>query len=331
MRFSALAFCLAGTVIAAVPAAAQHDDHKMGRNDRSRTMTTRSMNESDMCITCGRSHAMYDTVTGASYHAGSHLYMRDMLYTDMVPESQVASRVTEIIEMQRREAAELRAMAPRAQTAGFQNISMVYDHMAADHTRLADFASTWLRQRDFRVPAESAATTAANMSPEASVDHHIQMHTDAFNRNLSAREGERSSTVRGMRLWAAATAARHLSILRTLDRDVEFGRRTASARLQSMIDGNYMASDQTALMTRIYEEEAEIFRTFNTAPIVVAEQPMQVVEVERVVERIVERPVERVVERIVERPVDRIVERPAPTRSTVAGRRQTTRQRRPAK
>ena len=55
-------------------------------------------------------------------------------------------------------------------------------------------------------------------------------------------------------------------------------------------------------------QHANQLRAMLPAPPVVAAQP-QVVYVDRVVERVVERPVDRVVERVVERPVDRVVER----------------------
>jgi len=328
MKFHAVALCVAGTLVTGI--AANADTHRDRDNNYGSVQAERI--EVERRDRMSSRYQGEDPVTGTSYHAGEWLHYREVLWPYLPPKREVAQKVSRLVDMQRMEIAHLRALAPRAQTAGFTNITTVYDHMANDHAQLVNFATDWLRTHGFRVPAEPAVEAAAiNMEPHDSVHHQIQMHERMFNEALAARQGERSPTVRTMHLWAAATSMRHLSLLRSLDRDVEFGRKTVSARLRSMMDGNFVASSETERL--IVEEEMALFRTISPTETVVAiqPQPAQVIAVEtiveRPVERIVERPVERVVERIVERPVERVVERRVYV-ERVAGRRQ---QRRPAK
>jgi hypothetical protein len=267
-------------------------------------------------------------------------YYRTVLFPDLPDERYVAEQVARMTENNRREAAELRALAERARTAGWQNIAAVYDHMAGDHTRSAEHTTTWLVNNNYAVPPEPTITLAADTDPHESVHHMIQHHERLFNEALERRRGERSSTVRGLHLMNATTAARHLSLLRMLDRDIEvLNRRTLSARLEWELNPTYVASNFNQLMTRIDEEESAIFRRTT-----VAETPApEPVVVERIVERIVEKPVEvivekpveRIVERVVEKPVyiERIVYRDRPANGRVAGTRQTrpATRRRPAK
>jgi rubrerythrin len=325
MKFHALSLCLAAAVMAGPALAgdrhsAKHHDGKMMHS---------------------RERSFYRAGT---FYPEQYMYLREIVFPDMPAEEEVARKVTTIIEKQNTEIAHLTSMAPAAQQAGWTNIATVYEHMAQDHSRLATWAGDWLRERGYDVPAPAAAQAATFESPDASIDHVLQMHVESFNNNLAMRQNEKSSTVRGLLLWAAASTARHISLLRTLDRDVDFGRKTVSARLESMMNGSLNASEQTAMIDRIMTEETEYFRIHDTTqPTAVAQTQVieQVVEVEKPVERIVEvekiveKPV--IVEKIVEKPVyvDRVVEKRVyvdrPVRQTVAGRRQTIRARRPAK
>jgi hypothetical protein len=268
--------------------------------------------------------------TTTSVYAEERIYFLGNLYPDLEPLDVVATKVSDIVVKQNTEVVHLTAMVPAARTAGFTNIVAVYDEMATDHTRLAQFGTEWLTKHGYPVPAMPTAEAAA-FEPAAGVDHMIEIHEAAFDEALARRRTERSSTVRGMLLWSAATTNRHISWLRTLDSDVERGRKTLSARLEATLTGN----SRDVLVERMIEEERSYFATITPPQQVVLEQVVEVpVPVERVVtvEKVVEVPVEKIVEKpvIVERVVEkeRIVYRDRPV-SRVAGQRQSIR--RPAK
>jgi hypothetical protein len=168
-----------------------------------------------------------------------------------------------------------------------------------------------------------------NTAPTETLDHVIAMHQDVFNSCLERRHNERSSTVRGMLLWEAATANRHISWLRVADHDIELGRKGVSGRLRAAMNTD-ITTDK--LVAEITTEDREVFGVIQQPQVI--EQVVEVpVPVEKVVtvERVVEKPVEKIVERVVEKPVyvDRIVEKPVYIKNKVAGRRSTYR--RPAK
>jgi hypothetical protein len=269
---------------------------------------------------------------GTYTYAGETLYIRDVLYPDLPPVSEVAAKVTEITENNKKEAAELMAAAARARTDGWTNVAAVYEHMATDHNRGAEMTSNWLVSHGYNPPAAPAATTVADMPVRESIPYWIEHHQHMFEQAREKRQGERSSTVRGLHLMTMATTLNHISLLQSLQRDVALDRKTLSARLEAEMNPTATVMTEERL-TRIVEEERAVYGT----PTYTAQQlnPPVIVE-ERVVERTVEVPVERVVERIVEKPVERIVEkpvyieRPAPAART-AGQRQTVRKRRPAK
>jgi len=301
MKLHALALCLVGTAVCAAPALANDRHH-----DRDRA--------------------------SSSYVVEERMYFLGNLYPDLPPLDEVASKVSEIVAAQQREAVELSAMRPAAQTAGFENIVTVYDAMITDHDRLVDYGSHWLTQYGYTVPARPSATVAADARPAESIDRVIAMHQEMFDSCLDRRHNERSSTVRGMLLWEAATAMRHISWLRTVDHDIDLGRKTVSGRLRAAMNST-LTTDQ--LVERITIEDREVFGVIQQPQVI--EQVVEVpVPVEKIVtvERIVEKPVDRIVERVVEKPVyvDRIVEKPVYINrgaSRVAGRRNTYR--RPAK
>lgn len=313
MKLHALALCLIGTAATALPAAAGDKYHSTVAGER---------------VEISRSER---GMAPGTYVSEERMYFIGNLYPDLPPVSEVAGKVTEIVAAQQTEVVHLSSMRPAAQTAGFSNIVTVYDEMIEDHNELVAFGSRWLADHGYPVPTAPAAAAVADMAPAAGVEHQIQMHQQVFNEMLERRKTERSSTVRGMQLWAAASAMRHISWLRALDRDVDYGRKTVSARLQSTMSTD-VVHDQ--LVERITIEDREIFGTTVQQPTVI-EQVVEVpTTVERVVEveRIVEKPVEKIVERVVEKPVyvERIVEKPVYIqRSRVAGRRGTYR--RPAK
>lgn len=267
MRFQALTLCLAGSLLVGMAAVAARADHMRPTGDPDSLGTVNkdarlgTMWDEDMQWV-----RHYDVIRpGESYTPGRPLvFVEDRSYwaidRDFPKMSYVAEKVSAIVTKQRTEEAELRALAPRAQTAGWENIQTVYDFMATDHARLADFGSAWLTRYGFPVPSTPTITAAADMSPEQSIDHVISMHWDAFNAAIQQRQGEKSTTVRGMLLWSATTALRHISLLQELDREVDFGRRTISALLRSEMEPGWMADNRTALMERIYEEEYQISR-----------------------------------------------------------------------
>jgi hypothetical protein len=349
MRFPALSLCLAGVMASAAFACQDGTDadrpspaSRSGDYAPSPSANTDYRGVDQRELYRNPDPMLRDPYTGASVHAGARMYTRTILFPELQDERMVAAEVAEIIRKQQREAAELRAMAPRAQTVGFTNVSTVYDAMAADHLTLADFGSNWLASRGYSVPTPPTEVQVAD-EPAASVDRQIQLHEQALAEAREKRLQSRSSTVRGMLLWAQSTTTHHLSLLRTLDRDVDLGRKTVSAalRMQLAPAGTSTASS-TELIEQYIKEERALFPA-PTAPEVAMEEPAaeRVVEKpvveERIVEKIVEKPV--VVEKIVEKPVivEKIVEKPVyierPAQSRVAGQRQTVRSRarRPAK
>jgi len=262
-------------------------------------------------------------------------YLREIPYPDLPPVAEVADKVTQIVVQQGTEVAELTAMAPAAETAGWTNVSTVYDRMAADHTQIEDFGQRWLTERGFPAPSAPSIAPAEFTTPRASIDDQLRMHEQSFNELLEMRRHEQSSTVRGMELWAATTTAIHISMLRTLDRDVDLGRRQVSASLEMELSGPYVASDQTSLTERMYAEDEAYYKSIAPPPVVAVAPEPEIIEKEVIVEK----PVDRIVEKqvIVEKPVtvERIVERKVyvdrPIQK-VAGKRQTIRRvRRPAK
>lgn len=341
MKIPALACCLAGVLVAAVAAEEKSGAGRPAPVSRSGNYVSDTDARSDSRAAAdwnlrelyrNTDHLARDPYTGVSVHAGAQLHSRDVLFPELQDERVVADKVAEIITKQRREAAELQAMSPAARTVGFENVSTVFDYMAADHTTLADFGSQWLTARGYPVPAPTMEMTVAD-SPADSVEHQIEMHEKALQEALEKRRTESSSTVRGMLLWGATTTTHHLTLLRTLDRDVDLGRKTTSAMLRMQLApvGVATASSNELIEQYILEERA----LFPEPPAPVAQVVVE--------ERIVEKPViqEKIVERIVEKPVvvEKIVEkivyvdRPAAAKSRVAGQRQTTRARarRPAK
>jgi hypothetical protein len=169
--------------------------------------------------------------------------------------------------MQQQEIAELNALAPRAQTAGFTNISTVYEHMAGDHAQLAAFASSWLSARGYPVPEQPAAVTVADNAPEITVEQQIAMHQQMLDRVFEMRRQSPSSTVRGMLLWGATGTTAHLSLLRTLERDVDLGRKELSAalRMQLAEPGTLTASNANLIEQYVAEERAQFVTEETTA------------------------------------------------------------------
>jgi len=305
MKLHALALCLIGTAACAVPALANDKHYDKHHSD-----------------------AMH-----SKYSVEERMYFIGNLYPDLAPMDEVAEKVSNIVAAQEHEVAELSSMRPAAQTAGFENIVTVYDAMITDHDRLVDYGSHWLAQYGYEVPARPTEVAAADTRPSEGIDHVIAMHQEAFNNALAKRQGERSSTVRGMLLWQAATAMRHLSWLRTLDNDVDSHRKVVSGRLRAAMNTDVSVD---RLVEQITVEDRETYGAIAQQPQVI-EQVVEVpVTVEKIVEveRVVEKPVEKIVERVVEKPVyvDRVVEKTVyvnRSASKVAGQRRTFR--RPAK
>lgn len=341
MKFPALALCLAGTLVSSGAAFADHtEDHTSYSGS---TISTDRPVDAEALRNWYRNPDpnLRDPYTGVSIHAGEHLYYRDVLFPELQDERIVAQQVSEIVSKQQEEIAALNALAPRAQTAGYENISTVYQHMATHHSRLADFGSSWLTQRGYSVPTAPTTVAAADVEPTASIDQQIAMHEKALNDALEMRRQSKSSTVRTMLLWSAVSTTDHLALLRTLDSDVDMDRKTLSAslRMQMAEPGTSVATNSELIEQYLAEERAR----FPQEP----GPDVQVVEIEKrievpvEVEKIVEKPVvvEKVVEKIVEKPV--YIQQPAPaqavtprTTQRVAGRRQSTmrvRARRPAK
>lgn len=244
MKFPALALCLAGTLVASAAARADHDrHHKSGKTAE----MYRNMDPSTR-----------DPYTGVSVHAGERLYHRDVLFPELQDERTVAQQVSEIINMQQQEIAMLRALAPRAQTAGYTNISTVYEHMAGDHSDLVGFASNWLTSRGYQVPAAPTEMNVADTAPEITVQQQIAMHQQMMDHALMMRRQSSSSTVRGLLLWGATGSAQHISLLRTLERDVDLGRKELSAalRIQLAEPGTLTAGNADLVEQYVAEERA---------------------------------------------------------------------------
>lgn len=275
MKFPTLALCLAGTLVASTAVRADHDGHKKHSDT---TMNQGAMDRAALRKMYRNSDAsVRDPYTGVSIHAGEHLYNRDVLFPELQDEREVARQVSEIVSMQQHEVAQLNALAPRAQTAGYENISHVFEHLAGHHTELAAFGSSWLSSRGYAVPAAPADITVADTAPEITVQQQIAAHQQMLDHALMMRKQSSSSTVRGMLLWGATSASQHLSLLRTLDRDVDLGRKTASAtlRMQMATPGTTTASS-TELVEQYVTEERTLFVTEETT---VAEvQPEPVIE-----------------------------------------------------
>jgi hypothetical protein len=258
------------------------------------------------------------------------LWYRDLLYFPPPDIRYVRDRVVTIYTQERQESATLRAIAPRARSAGYENIAAVYEWMATDHDRGADFLRDWLRAYDFRIPADPGPGPGADAEPVASINMQIDMHVARFNDAIRQLQGEQSEAVHGMLKMQAATAARHLSALRMLERDVNFyGRKALSERLRALISQDVMLS--TAQLDRIIEEEMAFFRAqYNSLINVTGPPPTP--EFVQVIERVIDRQVvvDRVVEKIVEKPVEKIiyVDRPGPAPQP---RPAPIRRRRPAK
>lgn len=328
MKIPALALCLAGTLVAGAAARADHDDHKMSEKSTDMMSQTRMDRESRMRMYRNQDHTLRDPYTGASIHAGPFLFQRDVLFPELQDERTVAQQVSQIVAMQQQEIAELNALAPRAQTAGFENISTVYEHMAGDHAQLVAFGSNWLTARGFPVPTPPASVTVADTAPELTVQQQIAMHQQMLDQALMMRRQSPSSTVRGMLLWGATGTTQHISLLRTLERDVDLGRKQLSAALRiQLAEPGTLTASNTDLVEQYVAEERTLFATQETA---VAEAPAPAPQPE------VEQPEAPVTEAPAPAPAPApTVTQPQPmengavtnqrTRTRVMGRRQTTR------
>ncbi len=261
MKLHALALCLLGTMATAVASSADHTSMR-GSSESTRS----SMIETYDSATTGGTPYRYTTQSG---------WVREVIYPDLPSEREVADKVAQIVTQNQQEIAELQAASGRARTAGWENIPTVYDMMAQDHLRAVNMGDQWLTSHNFDAPTPPAAATAADMAPEASVDHQIAMHQQMFDDSLNRAHGERSSTVRGMLLMNAATAARHISMLEMLDQDVTLGRKDLSARMQWEMNPSFMASNRAELMTRIEEEYRTMYHITDTP---VAEAAVTTVE-----------------------------------------------------
>ena len=243
MKLHALALCLAGTMVTAVAVRADDTTHYQSvRSGPNGTTITDSYSS-----TSDGTPFRYTTESG---------WVREVIYPNLPSESYVASRVQDLVRQNQQEVADLQAMGGRARTAGWENISTVYDVMIQDHQRGINQASTWLTARNFDVPSMPSSMTAADVAPEVSVDKQIQMHQMMFNESLDNLHNERSSTVRGLLLMNAATAERHISLLETLNRDITLGRHNMSAMLQWEL--NPTASSD--MLARIESEESALYK-----------------------------------------------------------------------
>lgn len=267
MKFPALALCLAGTLVAVAAARADHNGHNTSGK------TADMYRNSDP--------SLRDPYTGVSVHAGERLYHRDVLFPDLQDERTVAQQVSEIVSMQQQEIAMLNALAPHAQTAGYTNISTVYQHMAGDHTQLVDFGSKWLSSRGYTVPTASDTVNVADTAPEITVQQQIAMHQQMMDHSLMMRRQSSSSTVRGMLLWSATGSAQHISLLRTLDRDVDLGRKDLSAALRiQLAEPGTLTASNTDLVEQYVAEERTLFATeeatavAETEPAPMVDQPV---------------------------------------------------------
>lgn len=345
MKFHAMSLCFAGTVACClVPGAARadHDDDHGRRESRHESRHESSMRYGTSMDRDGMAREHY-----ARTYVTEEGWVREVIYPGLCTPEEAAPKVSELIQKQRREIAELRALMPQARTAGYENVSTVYDRMIVDHQFLVDAGSSWLHDYGFPAPAEPAAENVTFESAKSSVEHQIHMHTQMFNEALDRRKDEHCAVVRGMLLQGAATSARHISLLNTLETDVNFGRKTVSARLEMQLSPTLTALTEEQY-TRIAREDTETFRTLSgtaVAAVGTEENPYTVPPIEQ--PRFAEVPPER--PRVVEEPAapaprveqpapaPRVVEQPAPApayvnrpvRSTVAGRRQSNR-RRPA-
>jgi len=257
MKLHALALCLAGTMVTAVAVRA---------DDTTQYHSVRSGPNGTTVVDSYSSHS-----DGTPYrYTTEEGWVREVIYPNIPSESYVASKVQDIIRQNEQEIADLRTEGARAHTAGWENISTVYDVMVQDHQRAVDQSATWLTARNFDVPSMPSATTAADVAPEASVDKQIEMHQMVFNESLDNTHSERSSTVRGMLLMNAATAARHISLLETLDRDVSLGRHNLSAALSNELNPTASAD----MLARIETEESALYKT-TVAAVVITPAPVE--------------------------------------------------------
>ena len=162
-----------------------------------------------------------------------------------------AGKVADIVTANRLEVADLRSMGGSAQTAGFENIHSIYMDMVPDHERIASMGEGWLANYGFNIRTETTtATTAASISPEGSVDAMLAHHEMVFNEMLDKAHHEDSLYVRGLELLTAATAARHASELRWLNKDVDAGSKTMTADLEMYLNNTRVAGSRQSTETK---------------------------------------------------------------------------------
>jgi hypothetical protein len=257
MKFRVPALCLAGVLVTCAAAWADHADHSKMTDKASPSMHP---GDRSMAYDRDMGYDYYNTDGSPKGHhyysyAGEDLIYRQVFFPDLPSEGYVARKVSQIAADQQNEIAHLEGFAQRAHSVGFENISTVYDTMVGDHQRIVDRCANWLAVRDYPSPPAVVAINAADVRPETTVEEVIDMHVKAFNRALDEVHTERSSTIRGLELWSAATALRHISWLETLGRDVQFGRHTMSALLNSELTGSALT---LADVTQVTEEELRI-------------------------------------------------------------------------
>jgi hypothetical protein len=246
MKIRAFAVCVTSLLVAGA-ALAQNDHGSTSMPGGARS----DMNRSDRM----RDHDRYrdrdrDRDRGDYAHYWSRPGDRDrdpdyLRFTPPPSLHEEAGKVADIVTANRLEAAELRTMGGTAQTAGWENIHSIYMDMAPDHERVATVGEDWLRNYGFNVRTETTTTTTTgSISPEGSVDAMMQHHEMVFNDMLNKAHAEDSLFVRGMELLTAATAARHLSELRWLNRNVDMGTKTMTADLEGFLSNSQVAGSR---------------------------------------------------------------------------------------
>lgn len=294
MKPYALALCVAGVLGCAVVARADQPmdqpssdqqvqqrshDRRMDRSERrARHEQERAERRAERR---DRRADRWNSPEWSNYSAEESYYVH-VMWPDLPSREYIARRATQIAMAQDHEIDELMALAPRERTAGYTNTFAVFESMAADHARLAHFCNDWLDYRGFPVPpppSMEVVVTTADDHPRQSVDEQLQEHQRMFGELLDQRANEHSATVRGMLLWAAATTARHITLLEILDRDIDMGRHQLSARLELELNPTLVASSE--YMARIEREDHEYFASREQALVyVVPVQPAPTVTVQ---------------------------------------------------
>ena len=186
------------------------------------------------------------------------------------PETQMCiDAVNRVIATNRQDAANMRAMAAKARAEGNNDLAGIYDRMATEHAKHVDEEIAALATYGM-TPAPDTSVGDTNMP--ADLEHAIAMHREVNAKYVQLSETETCSVARKLYLVLAVCSSRHIS------------------ELQAQIPPLPVVATEPTVIFMEKVVEVPVDRIVEREKIVEVPGPERIVEREKIVERIVERP-----------------------------------------